>query len=138
MTVCRFSNCDLLWSELIFHLLGVIVLGFCGGSDGKESTCNVGDLGLIPVLGRSPGGGHGNLFQYSCLENPMDRGAWWAIVPWGCKESDMTEQLSIAHSPVKSSESSVYPWRQNQDPTQRLHYCFLAAPLVHTFTPFSG
>ena len=138
MTVCRFSNCDLLWSELIFHLLGVIVLGFRGGSDGTESTCNVGDLGLIPVLGRPPGGGHGNLFQYSCLKNPMDRGAWWAIVPWGCKESDMTEQLSIAHSPVKSSESSVYPWRQNQDPTQRLHYCFLAAPLVHTFTPFSG
>ena len=46
------------------------------GSDGKESACNVGDLGSIPDLGRSPGGGHGNPFQYSCLENPMDRGAW--------------------------------------------------------------
>ena len=42
---------------------------------GKESTCNAGDLGLIPGLGRSPGGGHGNPLQYSCLENPMDRGA---------------------------------------------------------------
>ena len=51
-------------------------LGFPGGSDGKESACNVGDLGLIPGLGRSPGGGHGNSLQYSCLENPMDRGAW--------------------------------------------------------------
>ena len=51
-----------------------------GGSDGKESTCNAGDLGLIPGLGRSPGGGHGNPFQYSCLENPMDRGAWWTTV----------------------------------------------------------
>ena len=45
-----------------------------GGSDGKESFCNAGDLGLIPGLGRSPGGGHGNPLQYSCLENSMDRG----------------------------------------------------------------
>ena len=47
-----------------------IFLGFPGGSDGKESACNTGDLGLIPGLGRSPGGGHGNPLQYSCLENP--------------------------------------------------------------------
>ena len=51
-------------------------MGFPGGSDGKESACNVGDLGLIPGLGRSPGEGHGYLLQYSCLENSMDRGAW--------------------------------------------------------------
>ena len=57
-----------------------VFLGFPGGSDGKESTCNAGDLGLIPGLGRSPGGEHGNPFQYSCLENPMHRGAWWATV----------------------------------------------------------
>ena len=57
-----------------------VFLGFLGGSDSKESTCNVGDLGSIPGLGKSPGGGHGNLLQYSCLENPMDRGAWWATV----------------------------------------------------------
>ena len=50
-------------------------LGFPGGSDGNESACNVGDLGLIPGLGRSPGEGHGNPIQYSCLGNPMDRGA---------------------------------------------------------------
>ena len=50
-------------------------------SDGKGSACNAGDLGLIPGLGRSSGGGHGNLLQYSCLENPMDRGAWRATVP---------------------------------------------------------
>ena len=55
-------------------------LGFTGGSDGKESTCHVGDLGSIPGLGRSPGGGHGNPLQYSCLESPMDRGAWWVTV----------------------------------------------------------
>ena len=51
-----------------------------GGSDCKESACNAGDLGLIPGLGRSPGEGNGNTLQYSCLENSMDRGAWWATV----------------------------------------------------------
>ena len=50
------------------------------GSDSKESTCNERDLGWIPGLGRSPGGGHSNPLQYSCLRIPMDRGAWWATV----------------------------------------------------------
>ena len=45
---------------------------------GKETVCNAGDLGLIPGSGRSPGGGHGYPLQCSCLENAMDRGAWWA------------------------------------------------------------
>ena len=56
------------------------MLGFPGGSDGKESACNAEDLGLIPGLGRSPGEGNGNPLQYSCLENSMDRGAWQATV----------------------------------------------------------
>ena len=51
-----------------------------GGSDGKESACNAGDLGSISGSGRSPGGGHGNPLQYFCLENPMDGGAWRATV----------------------------------------------------------
>ena len=51
-----------------------------GDSDGKESACNAGDSGSIPGLGRSTGGGHSYPLQYSCLENPMDRGAWWATV----------------------------------------------------------
>ena len=55
-------------------------MGFPGVSDGKEYTCNAGDLGLIPELERSPGEGNGNPLQYSCLENPMDRGAWQATV----------------------------------------------------------
>ena len=55
-------------------------MGFPGGSDGKESVCNAGDLGSIPGLRRSPGEGTGNLFQYSCLENSMDRGTWKAVV----------------------------------------------------------
>ena len=53
---------------------------FPGGSDGKEYVCNAGDLDSIPGSGRSPEGGNGNPFQYSCLENPKDRGAWWATV----------------------------------------------------------
>ena len=55
-------------------------MGFPGGSDGEESACNAGDLASISGLGRSPGEGHGNPLQYSCLENLMDRGAWWATV----------------------------------------------------------
>ena len=55
-----------------------------GGSDGKESVCTAGDPGSIPGWERSPGEGNGNPLQYSCLENPMDRGAWWATVQ-GCK-----------------------------------------------------
>ena len=97
-------------------------MGFPGDSDDKESACNAGDLGWIPGSGRPPGEGNGNPPQYSCLENPMDRGAWQAIGhgvarvshnhqyswsgefyeqrslvdnhPWGRKESDMTEPLT--------------------------------------------
>ena len=54
--------------------------GFLGGSDGKESACNVGDLGSTPGWGRSLGGRHGNPLQYPCLDNPMDRGVSWATV----------------------------------------------------------
>ena len=55
-------------------------MSFCHSSVGKESICNAGDPGLIPVSGRFPGEGNGNPLQYSCLENPMDRGAWWATI----------------------------------------------------------
>ena len=58
----------------------LLIGGFPGGSDGKEFVCNAGGPGSIPGLGRSPGEGNGNPFQYSCLENSMDRGAWWATV----------------------------------------------------------
>ena len=69
---------------------------FPSGSVVKNPPSNAGgtrDMGSVPGLGRSPGGGHGNPppLQYSCLGNPMDRGAWWATVHGGCKESDVTE-----------------------------------------------
>ena len=66
-------------------------IGFSCGSDGKESACNAGDLDSISESGGSPGGGHGNPLQYSCLKNPMNRGAWWATVHGGRKELDTTE-----------------------------------------------
>ena len=65
-------------------------MDFSGGSVGKESACNAGDTGSIPGLERSPGEGKGNPFQYSCLVNLMDRGAWRAIVHGVAKESDTT------------------------------------------------
>ena len=70
-------------------------MGFPGGSDGKESTCSVGDLGSIPVLGKSPGGGHGNPIQYSCLENPTQQRTLAGYSSQGLRESDTTERLSI-------------------------------------------
>ena len=71
-----------------------LALGFTGGPDGKESSWNVVDLGLIPGLGRSPGGGHGNPFQYSCIENSHGQRSLAGYSPWCCKKSDMTEQLT--------------------------------------------
>ncbi|XDA82130.1 hypothetical protein R6Z07F_012050 [Ovis aries] len=65
--------------------LQVVLAGFNDGSDGKESACNEGDTGSIPGSGRLSGEGNGNPVQYSCMENPMDRGVWWAS-PWSHKK----------------------------------------------------
>ena len=73
-----------------FRLPTPVFLGSPGGSAGKESACKVGDLGLIPGLGRSPGEEKGYPRQYSGLENPMDRGGWWATARCVAKESDTT------------------------------------------------
>ena len=72
------EDCTSFVSELYQELSPT--LGFSGGSDAKESAYHVGDPGLIPGSGRSSGEGNGYPFQYSCLENSMDRGAWWATV----------------------------------------------------------
>ena len=65
------------------------------GSGGKESACSVGDLGSIPGLGRSPGGENGYPREYSCLENPTDRGAWWATVPGGSESQTRPKRLTL-------------------------------------------
>ena len=77
MTACSVIN-ELVWR------------GFPGGSDGEESACSAGDAGSVPGSGRSPGEGNGNPLQYSCLGNPMDRGAWWATAPGVARELDTT------------------------------------------------
>ena len=87
--------------------------GFPGGSVGKESVCNAGDPGLIPGWGRFPGGGHGNPLQYSCLENPMDRGAWRAKVlgaakSWTCP-SDTFSAWLFGPNPGARAAAEVLP-----------------------------
>ena len=81
------------------------IMGFLGGSDGKESACNVGILDLIPGSGRSPGEGNGNPLQYSCLGNPTDRGSWRATVHGVAKELDATKRLN--------RPQPCPPWRVN-------------------------
>ena len=73
------------------------------GWDGKESACSAGDPASTPGLGTSPGGGHGNPLHYSCLKNPMDRGASW-LQAMGCKELDTTERLLL---PFQEKQSQV-------------------------------
>ena len=78
-------------------------MGFSCDSDSEESACNVRDLDSIPGLGRSPGGGHGNPLQYSCLENPHGQRNLVGCSPWGHKESDTPEAIQHTHRNVKSA-----------------------------------
>ena len=76
--------------------------GFPGGSDGKESACNAGHPGLILGSGRSPGQGTGNRLQYSCLGNPMDRGAWWAqSMGWQKNWTQLSNWTTITKSRIQ-------------------------------------
>ena len=95
----------------------LVYVGFPGGSEVKASACSEGDLRLIPGSGRSPGEGNGNSLQYSCLENPMDGGAWWATVHRVAKSrtrlSDFTFTFHL-HALDKEmvTPSSVLAWRK--------------------------
>ena len=91
----------------VFGILSPLIWGFPMGSDSKESACRVGGPGSILGLGRSPGEGNGNPFQYSCLENPMDRGDWQATVP-GVTES--WPQLTDQHTHTLPSSTTTWPW----------------------------
>ena len=73
------------------------MMGFPGGSEVKASACNAGDQGLIPGSGRSPGEGNGNPLQYSCMENPMDGGAWWATVPRVTKSQTQLSDFTFSY-----------------------------------------
>ena len=74
-------------------------MGFSGGSDGKASACDAGDQGLIPGSGRSPGEGNGNPLQYSCLEHPMDGGAWQATVHGVSKSWTRLNDFTFTYAP---------------------------------------
>ena len=80
-------------------------MGFPGGLDSKESSCKVGDLGSVPGVWRSPGGGHGDPLQYSCLENPHGQRSLVGYSPSGCKELGTTERLTLSLLPSPSSVS---------------------------------
>ena len=105
---------------------------------GKESTCNAGDLGSTPWLGRSPGGGHGNPLQYSCLENPYGQRRLEGYSPWGHKELDRTERLSTAQC---TTTLSVFSWniegRCQKQNDARLSAGVRALLTVRSQRPFS-
>ena len=92
-TLVQFLVGKILWRR--DRLPTPVFLGFPGGSDSKESACNVSDLGSIPGLGRSPGEEHGNPLQYSCLDNPHGQRTWRATVHGVAKSRDTTEQLAL-------------------------------------------
>ena len=83
-----------------------MILGFPGGSEVKASASNAGDLGSIPGSGRSPGEGNGNPLQYSCLENPMDGGAWWATAHGVAKSRTRLSDCTFTFFQVRED---VYP-----------------------------
>jgi len=114
----------------IFLICSRLMRGFPGGSDSKESACNAGDLGSIPGLERSPGGGHDNPLQYSCLENPVDRGAWRDCSPWGRKESDTTERLST-HTACEASLIELFQLQGSSQPVTVNFWWAATALLVY-------
>ena len=95
-SLSSFTCIKRLFSSSLLYAIRLVpsaYLGFPGGSDGKDSACKARDLGSIPGSGQSPGEGNGNPIQYSCLENPVDRGAWWATVH-SVAELNTTEWLT--------------------------------------------
>ena len=100
------------------------MIPFPGGSDSKESSHSVRDLGLIPRSGRSPGEGNDNPLQYSCLDNSMERGAWHATVH-RVTESDMTEQLTYTLHVIMLFSISIYSILKNLPSLKDMKYFLL-------------
>ena len=105
-----------------------------GGSEGKESACSAGYLGSVLELGRSPGEGNDNPLQYSCLENSMDRGAWWATVH-GVAGSDTIEWLSLSSCPIHQFCNFTLPTKYIQKMTPS-HY-FPGQATIISSSPFA-
>ena len=120
--------------EILFFITAYVATK--EGSDGKESTCYAGDLGSIPGWGRSPGEGNGNLLQYSCLEDPMDRGAWWATVygvakSWTRLSDTHTHTNTNTHTHIYRDVLKDYiPYLMNQSLTKTLGILVLISHLV--------
>ena len=95
------------------------VTHFLGGPDSKESACNARDIGLIPGSGKFPGEGNGYTLQYSCLENSINRGPWWA--PWGLNESMGLQRVGHNWVTLSLSTKSNIP----------LEHCWYSFPLCH-------
>ena len=104
---CYFCSGVFIYSSVKFlaYITESYHLGFPGGSEVKASACNVGDLGLTPGLGRSPEEGNGNPPQYSCLENPMDGGAWWATVHGVTKRWTWLRDFTFTFIPSEIEEN---------------------------------
>ena len=105
------GNSSFIWSKLPWFSLNYYLelrKGFSGGSVGKESACNAGDAGSIPGLERVLGGGNGKALQCSCLENPMDRGAWWATVHRVAKSWIQLKRLSTQAQSWENLMEAVY------------------------------
>ena len=142
---CVFSSscaCDqttfLYYFSFLVHCS--VCLGLPWWPSGKESACNAGDLGLIPWLGRFPGGGHGKTLQYSYLENPHRQRIPVGYSPWGCTESDTTEQQSIAQhrGAGQSAFLSLLPLVDMCELQQLLThqgYCFISVFLTSPKVP---
>ena len=107
---------------------------FPGGSGFKEPTCNAGDPGSIPELGRSPGGRHGNPLQYSHLQNPMERGTWRATVHGVAKSQTRVKRLSRHARTLKSPVAQDNSWHtgagiSDQARNKLLPHCTLCSPV---------
>ena len=104
-------------------LINTDTWGFPGYSDGKECACNMGDPGLVTGLRRSPGEGHGNPLQYSCLENPMDRGAWRATAHGAAKSwtrlsnEHIQPQIVLGRTGKDTNKTGALPWEPQSNST---------------------